>query len=96
MTPEEILKEVAKVIGSKKTDYTTSYRYENFDRQAVIMNWFESPIDKVFACMIAVKLARLAALLREGKTPKHESVHDTFVDLNGYTSLWAGYHEEKE
>ena len=37
---------------------------------------------------ILVKLARLDELLK-GKTPKHESIEDSLLDLSVYSALWA-------
>lgn len=41
-----------------------------------------------YLALIGTKLARLRELLK-GKTPKNESVLDTFIDLNAYTGLWG-------
>lgn len=74
---------------SKKHDYTSSTdNHENFKRSAEIASWFSSDIDKPYIILIATKLARLASLL-ENKTPKHESIEDSFIDLINYCGLWA-------
>ena len=80
------------LLRSKADDYTSGKtdRYENFGRQAILMSWFKSETDKAFVSLIAVKLARLGSLL-DSKSPKHESIEDTFVDLINYCSLWGGY-----
>lgn len=89
MTPEEFLNKGKEVIASKSADYTTGGRYENFERQAEIISWFEESIDKAFVAVIAIKLARLASLLGR-KTPNNESIEDTFQDLINYCALWGG------
>ena len=90
MTPEEIHEVGMKLLSTKRADYTTASRYENFTRCAEVASWFERDIDKVFATLIAVKIARLASLLGR-KEPNNESIADTFVDLVNYGSLWGGY-----
>lgn len=45
-------------------------------------------MDTVFRVLIGVKLARLNELLK-GKTPKHESIDDSLLDLSVYAALWA-------
>jgi len=64
--------------------------FSNFERAAVIVSWFKNDIDKVFACLIGVKLARLAEL-RNGKTPNNESIRDNGIDLTNYAGLWQAY-----
>lgn len=44
--------------------------------------------DTVFRVLIGVKLARLDELLK-GKTPEHESIDDSLLDLSVYSALWA-------
>ena len=58
------------------------------------MGWFKNEHDKAFVSLIAVKLARLASLL-DAKTPHHESIEDTFVDLANYVALWGGWRTTK-
>lgn len=47
-------------------------------------------VDTVFRVLLGVKLARLDELLK-GKTPKHESIDDSLLDLSVYAALWASY-----
>lgn len=93
MTPEELMTKGMKLMKSKSQDYTSgsTTRYENFKRQAIITGWFENEQDKIFAGMIALKLARIASLSDPLKEPNHESIEDTFIDLINYCSLWGGY-----
>lgn len=90
-TPEELMDKGKLLLKSKAEDYTSgeTTRYENFERQAQIISWFKEPIDQAFVGLIAVKLARLSSLLGN-KSPNHESIEDTFVDLINYCSLWGG------
>jgi len=89
MTPEEIHDKGKEILGTKRADYTTHSRYENFERCAEVASWFERDIDKVFAILVTVKIARLASLLGR-KGANHESIVDTFIDLTNYSSLWGG------
>jgi hypothetical protein len=50
-------------------------------------------VDTVFRVLIGVKLARLDELLK-GKTPQHESVEDSLLDLSVYAALWASSRAE--
>lgn len=89
MTPEDILRAGISVLDKKNQDYTQHSRFENFERQAELMGWFEAEIDKAFACMVAVKLARIAALRNKKQTPNNEALVDTFMDLANYAALWG-------
>lgn len=85
----EALKIMEKVHISKNEDYADpSNPFSNFDVQAYISSLFKNDRDKVFACMIAVKLARLATLLNKEDKPNNESIEDTFIDQANYTLLW--------
>jgi hypothetical protein len=84
-----------KILHEKKNnDYTTSGLYENFERMSQISSWFVTEIDKTFATMAAVKLARLASLLGRKKVVNNESVLDTFRDLTTYCGLWTAYYTD--
>lgn len=97
MTPEKLMEHGKALLKSKGDDYTSgdTTRYENFLRQAEIVSWFKSDVDKAFASMIAVKLTRLGSLL-DNKEPKHESIEDTFIDLINYAALWGGWRTSKD
>ena len=84
------MKGCLEVLEKKNHDYTTETWDENFQKQAIIVSWFKRDIDKVFAGMMAVKLARLSALLQDGKEPNYESIIDTFQDMANYAVLWGG------
>lgn len=89
-TPEELMGKGKALLVSKRADYTTNSRYENFERQAELISWFTEPRDQAFVAVIAIKLARLGSLLGRNKIPNNESIEDTFVDLINYCSLWGG------
>jgi len=90
-TPEELMGMGMTLMDKKSADYTSGYtdRYENFRRQAELISWFKEDIDKAFVAVIAIKLARLGSLLGN-KSPKNESIQDTFIDLINYCALWGG------
>lgn len=91
-TVEELFEACKKLTQSKGEDYVTDIktdRFENFSRSALVSSWFKDDRDRVYATLIAIKLARLAALLSTDKTPNHESIEDTFKDLINYPALWA-------
>ncbi|HYV51908.1 MAG TPA: hypothetical protein VE971_01325 [Candidatus Eisenbacteria bacterium] len=89
---EKLCLEFIELHRKKNADYTQHNPFENFEKVAQLQQWFESPMDKAFVGLMAVKLARLAALLNTGKTPNNESVGDSFVDLCVYAILWAAYY----
>lgn len=83
------LKTMADVHKAKNDDYAASDNpFSNFDVQEYIATLFVHSRDKVFATMIAVKLARLSTLLNKGGKPNHESIEDTFIDMANYTLIW--------
>lgn len=75
----------------KGHDYANSENpFSNFERSSLIASWFDDPVDKGFVILIGTKIARLAEL-RNGKSPKNESIFDTFLDLGTYCFLWGAY-----
>ena len=91
----ELLEKSKVIHESKNQDYTSGNVDENFVRMMTISEWFNGPLDKVFATMVAVKLARLATLLNKSTTPNHESVDDSFLDLFTYVGLWAANYKRR-
>ena len=92
MRAQDLMDRAKKLMGDKGDDYTKDPgkdQFENFDRVATIASWFNDPIDLPFAVLIGTKLARLATLLN-GKSPKNESILDSFLDLTNYSALWGG------
>lgn len=94
-TFHQLMQDAIELHDAKSHDYASdSDKYSNFKRAAVLVSWFKDPVDQVFACMIGIKLARLAEL-RNGKEPKNESRRDTSLDLVNYAGLWGGWIDEK-
>lgn len=90
MTPEEFLESGKKIMVAKRHDYSDGSIWQNFERQEMVAEWFKNPRDKVYATMLAVKLARLAVLLSTAnKEPNNESIEDSFRDACNYIALWA-------
>lgn len=73
---------------AKSHDYADAHNpYSNFDFAQTVAARFDDPLDHVYATMLGIKVARLGQLL-SGKTPKHESIADSFLDLANYVVLW--------
>lgn len=84
-----------KAIHEKKNqDYAGNNNpFENFERSAEVMKWFDNDIDKAFVCLITTKLARLATLLNnKERNPNNESIEDSYLDLSTYCALWSSYY----
>jgi hypothetical protein len=83
------LHRMEEVHNAKSHDYATDdNRYANFEFAEALVERFGDPHDQVFATMVGIKIARLGELLGRGKTPKHESIDDSFLDLANYAVLW--------
>lgn len=91
----EIMNRSIEIHQKKNQDYTSGDVDENFNRMTEIQSWFKNDIDKTFATMIAIKLARLATLLNKSTDPNFESIDDTFVDLVTYAGLWGGNYKRR-
>lgn len=75
----------------KSYDYADDNNpFSNFEFAAQIAKGFNDEVDKVFVTLIGIKLARLQQLLN-GKSPKNESIDDTFLDQTNYSAIWASY-----
>ncbi len=93
---EPILKRMLEIHERKGHDYAQEENpYSNFERAAGLAGWFSDPVDKVFATLLGIKLARLAELLGQGKEPKNESVDDTQLDFDTYAVLWHGWRQRE-
>lgn len=91
----ELLDKMKAIHTLKNEDYAKGDAFENFTRAAEVSSWFEDPMDKVFATLITVKLARIATLTSKKTNPNNESIEDSFLDLSVYTTLWASYRRRK-
>lgn len=87
------LLEQSRLIHEKKNqDYATSDNpYSNFEFAASLAKEFSNDVDKVFATLVGVKIARLGNLQGAIIKPQNESIEDTFLDLFTYVGLWASY-----
>lgn len=89
MTPEQMLSDCARIMKSKRADYSSDGIHQNFERSEQIIGWFSHDIDKVYATLVTTKLARLAVLLSSKNKPNNESIEDSFKDLVNYCALWG-------
>jgi hypothetical protein len=91
-----ILENISQVHDKKSEDYSSTGPYENFERAAEIAKWFDDPVDKVFAVLIGVKLARLATLHNKKGQPNNESVLDSHTDLSTYAVIWEARRRDQK
>ncbi len=86
------LEEMRKTHDSKNEDYAADDNpYSNFEEAAETAG---ITVDQQFLSLIGVKLARLRQLFG-GKTPNHESIDDTLMDLAVYSTLLYSYHLDR-
>ena len=86
------INEMSIIHKKKNEDYASSSNpFENFERSALITEWFNDPVDKSFVNLIGTKLARLSTLLNKSSVPNNESIDDSFLDLATYVVLWKSY-----
>jgi len=92
----DLLHKMATIHVKKNQDYAKdSNRYSNFEYAARVAEPFMNAIDKVFATIVGIKLARISELTK-GKIPNFESLSDSFLDASVYMTLWASYNALKE
>jgi hypothetical protein len=85
----KVLADLAVLHAAKSHDYAQDGNpFSNFEEAAASAG---VPVDTVFAVMLGIKQARLKELQGAGKTPRHESVADTQIDLALYAVLRAAY-----
>lgn len=85
----KLIEKIQKVHETKSHDYAQDDNvFSNFEYAAAVSEIFKDPVDKVFVTMIAIKLARMAEL-RNGKSPKNESILDTGEDGTNYFAIWV-------
>lgn len=95
-THADLLKEISAIHEKKAADYATSDDpYSNFKYAASLADKFTDPVDRVFATLIGVKLARLVELTQPGRVPNNESLDDTFLDMTNYSAIWTSYRRDK-
>ena len=89
---DAVVERVTELHARKSHDYAQATNpYSNFEYAAMVADRFTDPIDRVFAVMVGIKLARIAELRSSGKSPKNESIRDSYDDLFAYTGIWASY-----
>jgi hypothetical protein len=87
---EALLETMRRLHDTKNHDYANDTNpFSNFEDAAATAG---CSVDTVFGVLVGVKLARLRELTAAGKTPQHEPIDDTRIDLAMYTALWASYH----
>jgi hypothetical protein len=85
-----LLKQLEILHDKKNHDYSNNTDpYSNFKYAAAVAEPFTDKLDKVFATMIGIKMARLAELTSSGKKPNNESVNETRIDLACYAVIWT-------
>lgn len=88
---QEILTRMKTLHENKSHDYAQdSNVFSNFEIAGNLAALFKDPVDNSFVNLIGVKIARLSELL-SGKSPKNESIEDTFIDLANYCAIWGSY-----
>lgn len=96
-THANLLKEIAAIHAKKAADYATeSDPYSNFSFAASLAEKFTDPVDKVFATLIGVKIARIAELTQPGRKVNNESLDDSYVDLTNYSAIWTSYRRDRK
>jgi hypothetical protein len=94
---EQILSRIQTIHDKKRVDYSAEGKpFENFERSAELISWFNHPEDQAFVALIGTKLARLATLLNTEKEPTNESIDDSFLDLATYCVLWMASRQYKK
>lgn len=89
-----LLKQLGDLHDRKNHDYSDTANgnyYSNFELAAKTAG---CSVDTVFRVMLGIKLARLDELLK-GKTPLHESLNDSLIDLTCYAALWTSYRQKE-
>jgi hypothetical protein len=84
----ETLEKLIKLHRTKNDDYSGGRGvFFNFEVADYIGNLFSNARDRVYATIIAIKIARLAVVLVATKV-NHESIEDTFDDMILYGTIW--------
>lgn len=90
-----LLDEIKALHSRKAADYATGHDpYSNFRYAACVAEPFHG-VDRVFATLMGVKLARIAELRQPGRDPRNEPLDDSFVDLTNYAAIWASFRRDE-
>jgi hypothetical protein len=96
LTHSQLLDEIKALHSRKAADYATGHDpYSNFRYAACVAEPFTDPVDRVFATLLGVKLARIAELRQPGRVVRNEPLDDSFVDLTNYAAIWASYRRDE-
>lgn len=90
---QQLLNKCLQLLASKNHDYSeTQDAFANFKLAAHIAG---IPTEQTLLTLLGMKLARLNQLLGKNKSPKHEAVEDTLMDIINYTLLLRGILQER-
>ena len=95
----EKVEELEVTLGNKGHDYATEDVLSNFKRLSKLAKLLGLDVTTPLGYslfMVLMKLDRICNLFFRNKTPKNESISDSFRDLIGYSFLaWAIYSEKE-
>jgi len=92
LTYKKLLDEQLALHEKNSHDYAAdSNPYSNFESAAAFAH---VTVDQVFEVLLGIKYARLWELIRSGKTPNHESIEDTMIDISIYSNLRISYRRD--
>jgi hypothetical protein len=87
----ETLEQCGELLIKKNADYSENADvHSNFKEMAQLCGWLGVDVSKPEGCVqffVLVKIHRLFKLIREGKTPQNEGLHDSCVDQINYLLL---------
>ncbi|MBP7134227.1 DUF1599 domain-containing protein [Patescibacteria group bacterium] len=90
---QQVLNRCLQLLASKNHDYSESQdAFANFKVAAHIAG---IPTEQTLLTLLGMKFARLHQLTGKNKTPKHEAVEDTLMDIINYTLLLRGVLRER-
>jgi hypothetical protein len=90
---ENFTSKMKKLILSKRQDYSEDTDVMSNFKVAGDLSGLGSAMECL--ALISMKVARLSALLSEGKSPNHESMQDSLVDLANYAFLLSAIISEE-
>lgn len=93
---DDIIAACKAIEKKKRHDYSQKgNRWSNFEYAARVASPFKDPVDRVFATLVGVKLARLAELKSSGKDAQNEPLDDTYIDGTNYFALWGAWSRDR-
>jgi hypothetical protein len=89
------LQECGQILMKKNADYSHNADvHSNFKDMAELCRILHINVAKPEGCMeyeIIKKIHRLFKLINDGKPPENETLHDSFIDTQGYQTLLDGF-----